>query len=149
MSGNSFQVIPGYVLGEGRRTFPVRGFAPGTLTGTRALTGTAEYRLPLFLFGGAPGILPFFFDRTSFTLFGDYGTAWCPNVKAGRQVCNLAGQDVRVDIGSVGAELNLNFGVFSWDSPYRFRIGIAHPTQNGGFFKRSAAQVYLVSGISF
>ena len=26
VSGNTFQIIPGYVLGEGRKTFPVRGF---------------------------------------------------------------------------------------------------------------------------
>ena len=149
ISGTTFQVIPGYVLGEDRKTFPVRGFAPGTIFGTRALVGSAEYRLPLLLFGGGPGILPFFFDRSSLTLFGDYGTSWCPDVKARRQVCNQVGEDRRLDIGSAGAELNLNLGVFSWDTPYRFRLGVAHPLQNGNFFGREAVQVYLVSGISF
>lgn len=149
VSGTTFEIIPGYVLGEGRRTFPVRGFAGGTLLGTRAVTGSAEYRIPLLLFGGAPGVLPFFFDRTSLTLFGDYGKAWCPNVRAGRQVCNQAGQDQGLDIGSVGAELNLNFGVFSWDTPTRFRVGVVHPMENGALFGRSKTQLYFVSGVSF
>ena len=86
---------------------------------------------------------------TSLALFGDYGTAWCPSVRAGRQVCNQAGQDDRLDIGSVGGELNLNFGVFSWDAPTRFRIGVVHPMENGGYFGRSKAQAYIVSGVSF
>ena len=54
VSGTTFQIIPGYVLGEGFKTFPVRGFPSGTLLGTRALVGSAEYRVPLLLFGGAP-----------------------------------------------------------------------------------------------
>jgi len=149
ISGSPFQVVPGYVLGEGRKTFPVRGFLPGTLAGTRAFAGSAEYRMPLFLLGGGPGILPFFFDRSSLTVFGDYGTAWCPTVSTTTEVCNRTGQDRRSDIGSVGGELNLNLGVLSWDTPYRFRLGLVHPTQNGAAFRRTSMQVYLVSGVSF
>ena len=94
-------------------------------------------------------MLPFFFDRTSLTLFGDYGYATCPDLKANREVCNRAGQDLSADIASVGAELNLNLGVLSWDSPYRFRFGIVHPTQNGTFFKQKMLQTYVVTGVSF
>ncbi len=149
VSGSLFQVIPGYTLGEGQKTFPVRGFNAGTLFGTRAFTGSAEYRVPLFMIGGAPGPLPFFFDRSSLTIFGDAGTAWCPAANAGREVCTSANQTQRVTIGSVGAELNLTLGVLSWDSPYRFRFGVAHPMQNGAAFGRPGLQVYVVSGIAF
>jgi hemolysin activation/secretion protein len=150
-SGNTNEVIPGYVIGEGRKTFPVRGFAPGTLLGTRALTGSAEYRIPLFMVGNAPGALPFFLDRSSLNLFGDYGTAWCPNVGIGREVCNQTNKVLtdQIDIASVGAELNLVLGVLSWDSPYRLRFGIVSPTHNQVFFGRKSVQFYLVGGISF
>ena len=149
VSGNTFEIIPGYVVGEGRKTFPVRGFEPGTLAGTRAFTGSAEYRIPLFLMGWSPSVLPFFFDRSSLTLFSDYGTAWCPSVRSGREVCNRSGQADRLVIASAGAELNLNLGVLSWDSPYRFRLGVAAPTYDGHYFNRPAAQAYFVAGVSF
>lgn len=149
INGSPFQVVPGYVIGEGRKTFPVRGFQPGTLIGLRAYTGSAEYRVPLFLIGDAPGALPFFLDRSSLTFFGDYGTAWCPDIRAGREVCNRASQSVRADIASIGSELNLNLGVLSWDSPYRFRLGVVRPTQNGHYFGRPSVQAYVVAGASF
>jgi len=149
VSGNPFQIIPGYTIGEGRKTFPVRGFEQATLIGTRAFTGSAEYRIPLALTGESPGILPFFLDRSMLALFGDYGTAWCPSIAAGREVCNRAGQDRHADIGSVGAELNVNLGVLSWDAPYRFRLGLAHPLENGAFYQRPTWQWYVAAGASF
>jgi hypothetical protein len=149
VSGNTVQIIPGYAIGEGSRTFPVRGFPAGTLLGTQAAVGTVEYRIPLVLFGGGPWSLPLFFDRSMLTLFGDYGTARCPNVQEGRQVCNSNGQDRTRDIGSVGAELNLNLGLLSWDTPYRLRVGVVHPTQNGTFFRQPMVQLYFVTGVSF
>jgi hypothetical protein len=150
-SGSSYEIIPGYTLGEGRKTFPVRGFAAGTLAGTRAATASAEYRIPLFLLGGAPGPLPFFFDRSSLTLFGDYGVAWCPDIKLDREVCNQP-RSVFTDkfnLSSVGAELNLNLGLLSWDTPYRLRLGGVSPMAGGDSFRRSSFQVYLIAGVSF
>ena len=149
VSGSTFEIVPGYVVGEGRKTFPVRGFQAGTLAGIRALAGTAEYRVPLFLIGKSPSILPFFFDRSFLTVFSDYGAAWCPTVRSGREVCNRAGQNNRADIASAGAELNLNLGVLSWDSPYRFRLGAVAPTYNAHYFGRKSLQVYVVAGTSF
>ena len=151
VSGSTFQIIPGYVIGEGRKTFPVRGFADGTLIGTRAFVASAEYRIPLLLAGRAPGTLPFFLDRSSLSLFSDFGTAWCPNIRSGREVCNTADSTLtaQLDIASAGAELNLNLGVLSWDSPYRFRLGVAVPTYNRNLFDRPRVQAYVVSGISF
>ena len=150
-SGSTYQIIPGYTLGEGRQTFPVRGFASGTLAGTRAVTGSAEYRVPLFLFGNAPGPLPFFFDRSSLTLFGDYGVAWCPDIAADREVCNRPSPVYtdKLAIGSVGGELNLNLGLLSWDAPYQFRVGLVSPMSNRMMFGRQALQVYVIGGISF
>lgn len=150
-SGSTYEIIPGYTLGEGRKTFPVRGFAAGTLAGTRAATASAEYRIPLFLIGGAPGPLPFFFDRSSLTLFGDYGVAWCPDIRADREVCNRPSFVFtdKLGISSVGAELNLNLGLLSWDTPYRFRVGVVSPMANRETFGRQRAQVYLIAGVSF
>jgi hypothetical protein len=150
-SGSSYEIIPGYTLGEGRKTFPVRGFAPGTLAGTRAATASAEYRIPLLLLGGAPGPLPFFFDRSSLTLFGDYGVAWCPDIKAGRDVCSQPRSVYtdRINLSSVGAELNLNLGLLSWDAPYRFRLGGVSPIAGRELFGRRPFQMYLIAGVSF
>lgn len=150
-SGTTFQIIPGYTIGEGRRTFPVRGYSAGTLLGTRAATGSVEYRIPLLLTGNAPWTLPFFLDRSSISLFGDYGIAWCPDIKAGREVCNIPNQifTQKLDITSVGAELTVNLGVLSWDVPYRFRLGVAAPMQNRVFFGQPRLQGYLIGGLSF
>lgn len=146
-SGGLFQLLPDYTVGEGRQTFPVRGFQPATLTGIRALSGSAEYRAPLSLAHRSVGLLPAFLNRSSITVFGDYGVAWCPSTAANRQVCTSSSQELHTDIASVGAELNINAGILSWDSPYRFRAGVAKPIQNGVLAKRLS--VYLTSGLSF
>jgi hypothetical protein len=148
-SGGLFQVFPGYTVGEGQQTFPVRGFQPATLIGIRALSGSAEYRAPLSLAHRSVGLLPAFLNRSSLTLFGDYGVAWCPNTATNRQVCTTSSQEQHVDIASVGAELNVNVGLLSWDSPYRFRAGIALPIQNGAALGAKRLSVYLTSGLSF
>lgn len=136
LSSGTLDVLPGYVLGEGRRTFGVRGFLPASLLGIRALSGSAEYRAPLLLPGRGLGTLPLFLDRTSLTFFGDVGTAWCPGVFAARpapssSLCTqghfdarFVFQDIRA-IGSVGAELNADAAILSWDAPFRWRFGVA------------------------
>jgi hypothetical protein len=151
VSGGTFQIVPGYTVGEGRSTFPVRGFPSGTLVGTRAFSGSAEYRMPLRLVGESPGILPFFLDRTSLTLFSDIGSAWCPSVAPGREVCNTFNPLLtqRIEIASAGAELNVNLGVLSWDSAYRFRLGVVAPTYNRALFGQSTVQAYVVTGVYF
>lgn len=148
-SGGTFQIIPGYTIGEGRQTFPVRGFLPGTLIGTRAVSATAEYRAPLSLAHLTLGTLPAFFQRTALTLFGDYGIAWCPSTATARQVCTDPSQEIRADAASVGAELSVNAGLLSWDSPYRFRFGVAVPVHNREPLLAKRATFYLTSGVSF
>lgn len=149
VSSSTFQVVPGYTLGDGRRTFAVRGFAPGTLIGTRALTATAEYRVPLIVPGSGPGTLPLFFDRSYLTLFGDYGSAWCPSAQTGRQVCTSPTLTQRLSIASAGAELTMTAAVLAWDAPYAFRVGLAAPVHDGGLFGRQPAQVYVAIGAEF
>jgi hypothetical protein len=151
INGGTFQVVPGYTVGEGRETFPVRGFPSSTLFGTEAFSGTAEYRVPLKLVGASPGILPLFLDRTFLTFFTDVGSAWCPSIATGREVCNIFDPLLtrHVEIASAGAELNVNLGLLSWDSAYRFRLGVVAPTYNRALFGQNAVQVYVVSGINF
>ena len=46
-NGTLLNVVPGLSVGNLTQMFFVRGFAPGTQDGTRALSGSVEYRLPL------------------------------------------------------------------------------------------------------
>ena len=69
------QVVPGYSVGEGRRTFGVRGFPSATSYGTSAAAATLEYRAPLALGGHGIGALPFFFSRASVSAFADAAVA--------------------------------------------------------------------------
>ena len=79
---------------------------------------------------------PLFLDRSSVTLFGDVGSAWCPAIYVSRPVpstslCTQTHFDngfVFLEphaIGSVGAEFNLSAAILSWDAPFRFRFGVA------------------------
>ena len=136
VSGGALDVFPGYTLGEGRKTFGVRGFPAASLLGIRAFAGSMEYRAPLTLPGRGLGLFPLFLDRSSVTLFGDVGSAWCPAIYVSRPVpstslCTQTHFDngfVFLEphaIGSVGAEFNLSAAILSWDAPFRFRFGVA------------------------
>jgi hypothetical protein len=149
VSGGTYQIFPGYTIGEGRRTFPVRGFEPGSAQGIRAATASFEYRAPLSLTQRSISTLPAFLQRSSVTLFGDYGIAWCPSTLATRQVCIDPRQEAKTDLASVGGELVFSAGLLSWDSPTRFRIGIARPVHNGDVLGARAWTPYIASGISF
>jgi outer membrane protein assembly factor BamA len=152
-SGTPVTIIADYTVGEGRRDFGVRGFAPASLVGTRAFAGSAEYRLPLVMPGRGLGSLPFFVQRSSLTLFTDYGTAWCSAVLT--IVCTQS--DVNAFaltehryLGSYGAELNVNAAVFSWDAPYRFRFGVAAPYHDEGLIEKAkSVSFYFASGLAF
>lgn len=158
-SGNALELLPGFTVGDGRRTFGVRGFEPASLYGTRALAGTVEYRAPLFMAGRGLGMLPLFFDRTSVALFADAGTAWCPSIapaSAERQVCSTGEQaaaardlTARDVIASAGGELDLTAAVLSWDTPYRFRVGFAVPVQGRALTGAAAVSGYFAVGLGF
>lgn len=144
VSGGTLSVLPGYAVGTGRQTFPVRGFGAASLEGTRAFAASFEYRAPLVIPGRGLGLLPFFVDRTSLSLFYDAGAAWCPTSLAAS--CYPAERENRW-IASVGGELNLSAAVLSWDVPYRFRLGLAHPVIRP--VDAPSVSVYFAIGLAF
>ena len=170
VSGGTLDVLPGYTLGEGRRTFQVRGFPSASLLGMRAMTANLEYRAPLLLPGRGLGALPLFLDRTSITVFGDAGTAWCSGIYPTRTfpdtaICTEADHAIgrtvapsqlplvyldRNVIASAGAELNVTAAVLSWDAPFRYRLGVAFPVAGRELVPDAKpATVYFSVGASF
>jgi hypothetical protein len=94
------------------------------------------------------GILPFFFDHSSFTAFTDAGMATCAASPLYAGICSpppLIGHT----IASAGAELGLAAAVLDWDTPQQFRIGVAVPI--AGRERTGAKQVsaYLAFGLSY
>ena len=160
VSSGVFDVFPGYVLGEGRRTFGVRGFPVASLLGIRAFSGSAEYRAPFVMPGRGLGTLPLFLDRTSLTVFGDAGTAWCPNAYIARpapatSLCTRADFDNGFVLGtpqaivSAGAELNATAAIFSWDEPFRWRLGFAVPVYGRALVIGEKPVAYFTVGAPF
>ncbi len=148
-SGTPIALIPGVSLGEGSRTFPVRGFPVASLFGTRAATASLEYRAPLWLPARGWKLLPLFVDRTSISFFGDYGTAGCgPYIATACPAADSLGGTMR-SIAGLGAELNVNAAIFNWDQPYRFRLGVAVPVKGREETAAKSASVYLTAGLSF
>ena len=131
-------------IGEGRRTFGVRGFADRTLYGTRAWAASVEYRAPLAMLARGKGLLPLFLDRTSISGFADAGSAWCPVFDPQRCLQD----NPRTTIGSVGAEASLVASIGLWDAPFRLRLGAAVPVLDAERASRPVT-VYFTSGLSF
>ncbi len=127
VSGVSSELFPGLTLGDPSRLFPVRGIAPGSQRGVRAIGGTVEYRAPLLMFRDAPAPFTLFADRLSLSVFTDAARAWCPSTlaKTLTPVCERPG--LRDGwIGSAGAELTIDLAL-QYDTPYRLRLGAAAP----------------------
>ena len=159
-SGNTFELLAGYAVGEGRRTFGVRGFPTASIQGTRAAAASLEYRAPLALAGRGWGLLPFYLGRSSLTAFADAGVATCGSRVAeminGQQVLRRARYDVcspspRLGrtIASVGGELGVAAAVLDWDFPQQFRLGIALPVVGRALVGARPASVYVAYGQSF
>lgn len=127
-SGSRVEVLPGVRAGT-RRTFGVRGWAPDSRAGTRALATSVEWRFPISLTTRGAG--PLFFDRLSGTVFADAGAGWSPRPVAW--------------IASAGAELGLDIA-WLYDDAYRLRFGAARPVAGSG---RGKGSVYLLLGSSF
>lgn len=145
--GAPLSVLPGYSLGEGGAEFGVRGFPREAQLGTRALAGSLEYRLPLFVAGRGIRFLPLFFDRTSLTLFGDAGSAWCEGADEGPFFCTERSATRRW-LAAVGGELNLDAALLQYDRPYRLRGGVAVPVAGRAYTSRTVS-AYLTLGLSF
>ncbi|HEY3133232.1 MAG TPA: hypothetical protein VGJ47_01255 [Gemmatimonadaceae bacterium] len=145
-SGAQLEVFPGYSLGQQRRTFGVRGYPAGVEGGIRAYSAAVEYRAPLLAPSRGFRFIPVFVDRTSLTIFGETGRAYCPRPVT-NGVCRVA------DVGnpamtSAGAELNIDTGL-QLDVQARFRLGVAFPLLNRERLGASSAQAYVTFGTSF
>lgn len=127
VSGAVSDIAGGISFGDPTRTFPVRGFAPGSQRGMRALSGTVEYRAPLGILARGLGLFPLFIDRFSVNTFADAARAWCSSNSAQRvaALCEVTGKRDGW-LSSAGAELSIDLG-FQYDSPLRFRLGFAKP----------------------
>jgi hypothetical protein len=148
LSGSTIELVPGYVVGEGRRTFGLRGFPDATTYGTAAVAGSLEYRAPLILGGRSLGALPLFFDRSSVSFFGDAGFARCTAHPLYSFNCALA---ARLDqlFSSVGSELVVSSSVLDWDTAQTFRFGLAIPVSGRGLVSTNPVSVYAAFGLSF
>jgi hypothetical protein len=146
VSGSSLSVVPGVNVGNGRRTFFVRGFPANAQAGELAMAGSAEYRLPVSLPTAGYRLLPVFLQRISANFFTDAGTAWCPTGSATSAVCTTATPEDWM--ASAGAELNLD-AALRYDVPFRFRFGAATPIAGRKYFGSNVISVYFTVGISF
>lgn len=146
VSGGSVEIVPTVVIGDPRRTFFVRGFEGGSQVGVRALAGSVEYRAPLALAGRGIGLLPLFFQKTSFTAFADAGAAWC-NFPVNRSFLCRAPLPPRATMASVGGELAID-AALNYDTLYRFRFGVAHPVRGQGIARRPTT-FYFTLGSTF
>ena len=147
ISGTELEVFPGFAVGEQRRTFGVRGYPVGAEGGIRAYTATAEYRLPLVAPSRGFRFIPVFVDKTSLSLFGETGRAFCPSDAVGTGVCRS--QDIGApQMTSLGAELNIDSSV-QLEFNARFRFGVAVPLANRVELGAAAAQLYGTVGASF
>ncbi len=147
-SSGTIQIIPTYTVGEGRRTFGVRGFPRGSLFGTRAAAGSFEYRAPLGLGGKGIGSLPFFFDRSSVSAFVDAGVADCDARPLNPTVCAPASR-LGHAIASAGGEVVLSAAIFDWDAPQKIRLGFAVPVAGRVLVNASRVSAYTAYGLSF
>ena len=148
ISGTLLEVFPGVSLGQQRRVFGVRGYPVSAEGGIRAYTGTIEYRIPLAAPSRGFRFIPVFIDKTSFTLFGETGRAFCP-----ASAVNPNGVCRAVDVQnpmmrSAGAELNVDTGL-QLDLQARMRLGVAFPLANRDLLGASSAQAYFTFGASF
>jgi hypothetical protein len=148
VSGSTLQIAPGVVLGDGRRTFFVRGFPGGAQHGSQAVAGSAEYRLPIALPGVGYKFLPLFLQRVSAAVFTDAASAWCPGTYATASAVCPAKGTTQQTMASAGAELQLN-AAMQYDVPFLFRFGAATPLAGRSYFGSSKVSAYFTVGLAF
>lgn len=146
-SGEAIEILPGLSTNGGRETFGVRGFRSGTLSGSRALSVSAELRAPLFAPSRGYRLIPVFFDRSSIALFADGASAWCPEGGSRLFVCRGRMPDRRAII-STGLEASLDAAAIDVDYPYHLRIGVAVPVARRELAS-SRATAYFTLGTDF
>ncbi|MDQ8144901.1 MAG: hypothetical protein P3A32_01910 [Gemmatimonadota bacterium] len=146
VNGTSIALLPGLVIGGSPRTFGVRGFDTGALSGTRAAVSSVEVRLPLTLLGRGVRGTSVFLQKASLAAYADGGAAWCDRAVAGSLVCP-APVAPRRWLGSVGGELGVD-AALRYDVAYRFRFGAAHPVGGLGSAP-SRVVLYFSMGSTF
>lgn len=149
ISGTSLEVFPGISVGQQQRNFGVRGYPISAERGIRAYSAAVEYRAPISAASRGFRFIPVFIDKTSFTLFGETGRAFCPASAAASTtgVCDASEVGTPV-MTSVGAEFNIDTGI-QLDVPARVRLGIAFPLANRDQLRARQAQLYGTFGASF
>lgn len=147
VSGSSLELLPGFSLGGTRRTFFVRGFAPGTAVGNRAAVGSVEYRAPLTRVGRGVGLVPASLRALSALAFLDAGSAWCSETGVAASPFCTASRPSAQWVASAGGELLFDTAL-QYDVLYRMRLGFAAPVQGADRALRSAT-VYFTFGSTF
>jgi hypothetical protein len=94
------------------------------------------------------GLLPFFVDRTSLTMFGDYGIAECASAPLYTSTCAPAPRIGR-PIASAGLEAALGAAILEWDAPQTLRFGLAVPVVGRERVGADRFSPYLAFGFSF
>lgn len=145
VNGSSVAIVPGLAIGSTGRTFPVRGFPPGSESGILATSVSAEYRVPLVIPSRGLGLFPLFLDKASLALFGDAARASCP--ARSTPACSPSGADGPT-LAAVGAELDLD-SALQFDVPYRFRFGLSHPVHGAEYAGASRVSGFVTIGGSF
>jgi hypothetical protein len=97
------------------RFFPVRGYRYGELFGSRAATGSLEYRFPLALVGRSLGHLPVGADKLWLNAFTDAGDAWDPGIAPQLTRLRAAGLELAGDVA------------LNYDLLLELRLGLAEP----------------------
>ena len=131
------------------KTFPVRGFPRARCSARARSPDRPSIVCRCFCSAAVAGILPFFFDRTLAHAVRRLRHRVVPDVAAGARCAITLGQDHRrIDIGSVGAELNLNLGVLSWDRRTASGSGSSHPTLERSCLRSEVrAGVFVVGAV--
>jgi hypothetical protein len=148
VSGSSVSIISGYAVGGQHRTFGVRGYPAGAEAGIRAMSGSLEYRAPLFAPSRGFRFIPIFVDKVSAVFFGDAGRAYCPAAAANGSGACLASDVGNPWMSSVGAEVNVDTGL-QLDFVARLRLGVAIPTVNRQELRAPSSLFYATFGSSF
>jgi len=148
LSGGNLDVLAGVSVGDGARTFGIRGFPPSAEQGNRAFAGSLEYRAPVAAPSRRIPYIPIFFDRVSAAAFADAGRAYCPASADSTSVVCRSGNIDGPLLGSVGGELILDTAI-QYDIPARLRAGLAVPVLNREAGRARSVSAYLTFGSSF